>query len=167
MTAERMSRRERWLRLTPRQRAVLVSHRPDELEREEAIALGVRADLEEAFGASLWDETLARIDCNAEPDPPTQEVDGFEVQAMTLDEVGQELGGLSRESVRKTEQTAMNKLRRHPVIRELAGVTESDEDRERKRADVERAIGAVERKRADAERAIAAIDRAIAACVKP
>jgi hypothetical protein len=97
---------EQWRRLTPRLRALLLSHRPDEFERDESLRRGTMRDLEDAFGPRTYDASAARVE-EGESEREPHEVTEY---AMTLQEIADELG-LSRERVRCIEAHALRKLR--------------------------------------------------------
>ena len=97
---------ELWRRLTPRMRALLVSHRPDEFERNEALRLGTMRDLEDTFGPRTYDASAARVEEGEGEREPHEVVE----YAMTLQEIADVLG-LSKERVRCIEVQALRKLR--------------------------------------------------------
>jgi DNA-directed RNA polymerase specialized sigma24 family protein len=99
---------EQWRRLTPRLRALLLSHRPDDFERDESLRLGTMRDLEDAFGPRIYDASAARVEeGEREREREPHEVTEY---AMTLQEIADVLG-LSRERVRCIEARALRKLR--------------------------------------------------------
>lgn len=100
---------EQWRRLTPRLRALLLSHRPDEFERDESLRLGTMRDLEDAFGPRIYDASAARVE-EGEKGESEREPHEVTEYAMTLQEIADVLG-LSRERVRCIEAHALRKLR--------------------------------------------------------
>lgn len=112
---KRTAARERWRALSPYHRYLLMAERPDEFEREERLRSETVLDLESAFGPRQWDATVAVI---AEGEAEEGDYAGFEPEAMTLAEIGQEFS-LSRERVRRLIQEALAKMGCHPIIREL------------------------------------------------
>lgn len=96
-----------WRRLTANQRRILLSHRPDELERDEVMRREIWRALESRLGARLWSASVAE-QAEALEDEGQRRKDPF--FAMELGEIGDALG-LSKERVRQLIQRALEKLR--------------------------------------------------------
>lgn len=118
------NRRAAWYRLTPNQRRILLSHRPDELERDEALREGTMSDLVAEFGPQQWDATLAVI-AEGESEHfdtvPACRTNYYGVplpDGCTLAEVGAELG-VTKQRAMCIEAEAMRKLRKNPFAQEL------------------------------------------------
>lgn len=106
-----------WQKLTPNQRRMLLSHRPGELERDEAIQSSTLSDLVAEFGPQQWDATLAVI-AEGEGEQSDTRESGYCVDGCYLQEVADAIG-LSRERTRQIEQEAMAKIRRNPLMFEV------------------------------------------------
>ena len=107
-----------WQRLSAYQRRLLVSHRPDECEREWALARDVRNDLEGAFGPTVWDASVAIL---AEADTvATEHETKADYYGATLQEIADELE-VTRERARQMCEQAMSRLRSRfgPLLEEL------------------------------------------------
>lgn len=113
------AQRDAWWELDPWRRRLLISHRPDELERDEALARETLADLEAVWGPREWGPdlaTLAEGECERIDEDDAEWGDGM----MTLAEIGAELD-LSRERVRGIIDGALRKVRgNRRTIRVLA-----------------------------------------------
>lgn len=106
-----------WHKLTPNQRRILVSHRPDEMERDEELRASTMSDLVAEFGPQQWDATLAVI-AEGEGEQSDTRESGYCVDGCYLQEVADAIG-LSRERTRQIEQDAMGKIRRNPLMFEV------------------------------------------------
>lgn len=118
MIARRRTEEQRtqWRSLTPYTRRLLVSHRRDDLEREEAARRDTLHDLEEVWGPLQWDATVAVL-AEGEPDGDERAPHGVEPE-MTLEEIGVALG-LSRGRIYQIEQQALRKLEQNAIVHEL------------------------------------------------
>lgn len=113
-----------WRKLTPNQRRILVSHRPDEMERDEELRASIMSDLVAEFGPQQWDATLAVI-AEGESEHfdtvPACRTNYYGVplpDGCTLAEVGAELG-VTKQRAMCIEAEAMRKLRKNPFAQEL------------------------------------------------
>jgi len=106
-----------WRKLTPNQRRILLSHRPDELERDEELQASTMSDLVAEFGPQQWDATLAVVAEGEWEQSDTRE-SGYYVDGCYLQEVADAIG-LSKERTRQIELEAMDKIRRNPLMFEV------------------------------------------------
>ncbi len=101
-----------WRRLSSNKRRILLSHLPDEMEREATALRDLRADMAHEYGPLQWDATVAVL---AEPDEErgliTAERRSDNWYEATLDEVASELG-IVKERARQIQEKAIRKLRR-------------------------------------------------------
>ena len=124
--SERQAMRERWALLSPWKKMLLMSERPNELERLEYYERRTMRALEWRYGDRQWDATVAVL-----AEGEAEEVDRMTPadaapDGMTLDEIGAALAeeqgdwvGPSRERIRQIIKRAMGKLRQDPIMREL------------------------------------------------
>lgn len=106
--------RRRWAALSPNKRRILLSHLPDDLERDTALCASVTTALENAYGPRDWPASAATLaEGEGEgrigrwpQDPP---------YAMTCGEIGAVLG-LSRSRVLGIIETALGKLRHRAQV---------------------------------------------------
>lgn len=124
--SERQAMRERWALLSPWKKMLLMSERPNELERLEDYERRTMRALEWRNGDRQWDATVAVL-----AEGEAEEVDRMTPadaapDGMTLDEIGAALAeeqgdwvGPSRERIRQIIERALGKLRQDPIIREL------------------------------------------------
>lgn len=117
----RRAKRERWAKLTPRQRFLLLSDRLSDWEHEELFQHRTMTALENVYGPRVWDATVARI--------AEGEADGVDTAAaeenpdrpeMTLEEISDVLG-ISRWEVNRIIRSTLRKLREMPILQELVG----------------------------------------------
>lgn len=104
----RRTRVEAWLDLPPWRRFLLMSERPNELEREEAYRVETLCDLGRQLGRVITPLTAARV---AEEDVEERVASLDEDYAMTLQEIADELG-VSRVRVGQLIETALKKIRK-------------------------------------------------------
>lgn len=145
--AQRAAKRRAWAALTPHHRFLLMSERPDDLERDAGMRASVMTALENVFGPRVWSATCARVDEGDADEGHRRDVRRPKAPeyAMTLDEIGEDLG-LCRERVREIIESALKKLR-HPSrsrvlhefmygepLRYIAGPEAIDESLDRARA---------------------------------
>lgn len=98
------AQRAAWKRLTPNQRRLLMSDRPDEFERESALSQEMFAALEEAFGPRRWPTSTAiASEPDSEPSEYQKKDRGY---AMSITEMAEEMG-LSRERVSQILEGAL------------------------------------------------------------
>ena len=99
-----------------------MAERPDEIEHEQSLRDETFFALERTFGPRQWDATVAILaEGEAEGVDYTTPADG-EPDGLTLQEIATELG-LSRGRVWQIIMCAFRKLRTHPTIRELHGLS--------------------------------------------
>lgn len=111
--------RNAWERLTPNQRRLLMSHRPDELERAESLRAEIVSDLETEFGPRQWEATLAVVaEGESEEREPGRPSTASAPDGETYEEIGRAFD-LSPERIRQIEAGALQKLRRSPLIFEM------------------------------------------------
>lgn len=101
-------RQRAWSSLSPNNRRILLSHRPDDFERDMALSHSIVTALENVFGPREWRADAARLEEGEEDERRWPKESEY---AMTLGEIGDELG-VSRERVRCIIASAFSKLRR-------------------------------------------------------
>ncbi len=104
------AQRRAWRGLSPNARRILVSHLPDELERDLALRASVRTALENVYGPRVTPASAARVE-EGDDDGDKDRWPREDGPAMTYDEIGMELGGLSRTRVMEIINRALRKLR--------------------------------------------------------
>ena len=100
------AQRHAWQSLSPYHRRLLMSHLPDDLERDASLRASISTALENVYGPREWDASVAVVD-EGEEAVDRGPKDGPE---MTYEEIGDELG-ISVERVRQIAEGAMRKIR--------------------------------------------------------
>ncbi len=104
---ERQRRRERWGRLHPNIRRLLVSHHPDPMEQEENLTRDTMFALEEEGGPRIWEASVAML---AEGEAVGSDHVKSEEFEFTFQEIGFELG-VGRCQARMIQDQALKKCR--------------------------------------------------------
>ncbi len=133
-----------WHRLSKHTRSLLLSHRPDELERHQNLRRETREDLERHFGPMQWDATVAIVaegEKTGADDSPggTDEDDG----CMSLDQIGEHFG-ITKGMAHLIVKRALRKLVMHPTTFDILRELHTGEPVHRQRA-VEQADAALHR----------------------
>lgn len=112
------AQRRAWRALSPNKRRILMSHVPDDLERDMKLRSSIITALSNVYGPLQWDATIAALaEGDAEAADRFTYTDG-EPDGMTFEEIGNELG-TDRERPRQIMLKAFSKLRQLPIVREM------------------------------------------------
>lgn len=100
-----------WHELDPWRKSLLMAERPDWVESDEVFRLELLADLEREFGPMVHAVPRPDHDWEAWRMPDASEFGDAEYDA-SLDEIGEALGGLSRERVRQIATRGIEMMRK-------------------------------------------------------